>query len=221
MPIRFRCPGCEGLLSIATRKAGAEIGCPKCGEGLIVPPPSGDPQPDVEPAPPPEPPARGGLPDIDADGRTEMTLTPPHRRPASAGMGGPSRRDRGGGSGLVVRNFLDGDEPPAVAAPKPPAARPKPKLHKPGEEPLFERSDFEQLLEPGGKKAVETADAAKAEPTKPQPAIPVVAADAVRMGLPVAEDGVYVARGTAVMLGVLFLILLGLAFAAGFWAGSS
>lgn len=43
MPIRFRCPGCDGLLSIATRKAGAEVACPKCREGLIVPTPVGPP----------------------------------------------------------------------------------------------------------------------------------------------------------------------------------
>lgn len=43
MPIRFRCPGCDGLLSIATRKAGAEVACPKCREGLIVPTPVAPP----------------------------------------------------------------------------------------------------------------------------------------------------------------------------------
>jgi hypothetical protein len=37
MPIKFRCPTCMGLLSIARRKAATTIGCPKCGEAVIVP----------------------------------------------------------------------------------------------------------------------------------------------------------------------------------------
>ena len=38
MPIRFRCPTCTGLMSIARRKASAVVSCPKCGEQVIVPP---------------------------------------------------------------------------------------------------------------------------------------------------------------------------------------
>ncbi len=30
MPIRFRCPHCNRLLGIATRKAGTDIPCPQC-----------------------------------------------------------------------------------------------------------------------------------------------------------------------------------------------
>jgi DNA-directed RNA polymerase subunit M/transcription elongation factor TFIIS len=37
MPIRFRCPNCETLLSIARRKAGTEIVCPKCTDEVLVP----------------------------------------------------------------------------------------------------------------------------------------------------------------------------------------
>ena len=37
MPIRFRCPTCEGLLSIARRKAGTQIVCPKCRDEVMVP----------------------------------------------------------------------------------------------------------------------------------------------------------------------------------------
>ena len=37
MPIRFRCPKCEGLLSIARRKAGTQIVCPKCRDEVLVP----------------------------------------------------------------------------------------------------------------------------------------------------------------------------------------
>lgn len=37
MPIKFRCPVCEGMLSIARRKAGAQVVCPKCGDEVTVP----------------------------------------------------------------------------------------------------------------------------------------------------------------------------------------
>ena len=37
MPIHYRCPNCDQLLSITTRKAGHEVPCPQCGEITIVP----------------------------------------------------------------------------------------------------------------------------------------------------------------------------------------
>jgi hypothetical protein len=37
MPIRFYCQRCRQLLGIATRKAGSEIQCPKCGWSQVVP----------------------------------------------------------------------------------------------------------------------------------------------------------------------------------------
>lgn len=42
MPIRFRCPHCNKLLGIATRKAGTDIGCPQCAGLVTVPNPNGD-----------------------------------------------------------------------------------------------------------------------------------------------------------------------------------
>lgn len=39
MPIQFRCGGCNQLLGIATRKAGAVVHCPTCGGKTIVPRP--------------------------------------------------------------------------------------------------------------------------------------------------------------------------------------
>lgn len=47
MPIRFRCPDCETTLSIATRKAGTQIACPKCGEEVLVPAPGSEPDIDL------------------------------------------------------------------------------------------------------------------------------------------------------------------------------
>lgn len=37
MPIHYRCPACDQLLSISSRKAGSEVPCPQCGATTIVP----------------------------------------------------------------------------------------------------------------------------------------------------------------------------------------
>jgi hypothetical protein len=37
MPIRFHCPQCRQMLSIASRKAGSQIDCPRCGLAQTVP----------------------------------------------------------------------------------------------------------------------------------------------------------------------------------------
>lgn len=37
MPIHYRCPSCDQLLSITTRKAGHEVPCPQCGALTVVP----------------------------------------------------------------------------------------------------------------------------------------------------------------------------------------
>lgn len=37
MPIRFKCPTCERMLSIARRKAGTRVVCPRCEDDVMVP----------------------------------------------------------------------------------------------------------------------------------------------------------------------------------------
>ncbi len=37
MPIRFRCETCNGKLSIATRKIGTPVECPRCNMSMLVP----------------------------------------------------------------------------------------------------------------------------------------------------------------------------------------
>ncbi len=37
MPIHFRCPHCDKLLAIGTRKGGAQINCPLCDQVVVVP----------------------------------------------------------------------------------------------------------------------------------------------------------------------------------------
>ena len=60
MPIRFRCVYCDKLLGISRRKAGAVVGCPKCGEKLVVPAPGpGDGEDLADERPSPTPRAAG------------------------------------------------------------------------------------------------------------------------------------------------------------------
>jgi phage FluMu protein Com len=37
MPVRFLCPHCNQLLAVSSRKAGAQVNCPKCTAAIIVP----------------------------------------------------------------------------------------------------------------------------------------------------------------------------------------
>jgi len=64
MPIRFHCTNCSQLLGIASRKAGAEINCPKCGSVQTVPRENRVAAADASPAAPavvpPAPPPGGG-----------------------------------------------------------------------------------------------------------------------------------------------------------------
>ncbi|MFO0849141.1 MAG: hypothetical protein U0871_11400 [Gemmataceae bacterium] len=152
MPIRFRCPTCMGLLSIARRKAAATIACPKCGETVIVPdlPSEPDLAPDVSPA-------------GSDEAAVVVTSAPPKRK-------------------LVQRH------------------------HDPK---LFEK-DIEQLLDKFIPAPPPPPERAAAEP---EPVAVEVAAK------PKADDAVYVSRLTAAVLGVLALVLLGVAFVTGFFIG--
>jgi hypothetical protein len=46
MPVRFLCPACHQLLSIASRKVGSEVDCPKCRSTIIVPDPRDEQAPE-------------------------------------------------------------------------------------------------------------------------------------------------------------------------------
>jgi biopolymer transport protein ExbD len=53
MPIRFRCPACQQVLSVSSRKAGQKVRCPACQASLKIPTPKdqAEPQPIEEPDP--------------------------------------------------------------------------------------------------------------------------------------------------------------------------
>lgn len=200
MPIRFRCPGCEALLSIARRKSGTEIACPKCREALIVPPP-------VTPTLEPEPMRKRRTRLNDEAERTELDLTPPAFGKSDPFGGGPAQATLEPQATPVprIREYSHGVEPPPR---KPDPPKPKPAPPKIDEPPLFEQADFERLLDPVVKPVLPPTPPAKPEPPPGIAAVPSALA---------AEDGVYVSRAGAVMLGVAFVFLLGLSFAVGFW----
>ena len=138
MPIRFRCPKCEGLLSIARRKAGTQIVCPKCQDEVLVP------AADLYTA----------EPEIDlADESTTAHVIEP----------------------------LVGEEKSASS--------------------LFEKPDFAQSLM-GSVSAVNSVPVQ----TQEIPSDPI-------------EQGIFITHKTAIILGLLSVVLLGLAFATGFLMG--
>lgn len=73
--------------------------------------------------------------------------------------------------------------------------------------PLFERSDFARMLEPAVRDA-------KVESEQPLP-LPTPS-----YSTPVTTDGILVLRSTVVVLTAAVVVLMGLAFAAGFLMGS-
>lgn len=105
MPIKFRCPVCEGMLSIARRKAGAQIVCPKCGDDVTVP--------DADLA--------GG--DFDVPDETDVVEVLP-----TADAGGNGKAKKPAEPPLFERGELEkllamGDKlPPAPVVPKPPSS---------------------------------------------------------------------------------------------------
>ena len=55
MPIRFRCPSCQQVLSVTSRKAGQTVRCPACQSALRIPTPKAESPEEPEVAPPVEP----------------------------------------------------------------------------------------------------------------------------------------------------------------------
>jgi phage FluMu protein Com len=171
MPINFRCPTCDRTLSIARRKAGSEVQCPKCGNQVKV--------------------------------------------PAKAGVAVPSNPHKN-----ALENM-----------------------------PLFERADFEALLDPGqsvkplprvtppkapsAPSAFEFDNQPNASPlvkvSAPLPPLPVVLTPkplplpenvAESAELEVAEiDGVIVTSTRMIWIAALIAVLLAVSFAVGYFLG--
>ena len=63
MPIRFRCPSCQQVLSVTSRKAGQKVRCPACQSALRVPTPKVESPREPESAPAVEPAAAAPEPE--------------------------------------------------------------------------------------------------------------------------------------------------------------
>ena len=186
MPIRFRCPKCTRLLGISRRKAGMDTVCPQCGATIRVPPPDSDgtdEMPAVRPAARPAP-----LPaSADDTQRTDDPAAPP-RRPRAA-----------------EETTQKAVRPSAAAAP---AKKPRPPSN-PGEAPLFEQMDFDELLglpaKPGGPTAAEKLNG--------KPPVPGVDALSLDDGTP---QPVVISPRKVTILVVAVVVLLAVAFVAGY-----
>ena len=155
MPVRFRCDTCNGKLSIATRKIGQSVACPRCHESMTVPSASQI-----------------------GEELTELLLTV-----------GRSHRE------------TNGVEPEQSLSKT--ALRPGKSLE---EMRLFERSDYEKLLDPHAKLP------------KPLPLPGEVPLVAIAPTQPLAiTDAIIIGRTKATVLAVVVVLLLGLAFGLGYF----
>jgi hypothetical protein len=127
--------------------------------------------------------------------RCEDTITVPEADLADQKTAAAPQAVRAGAARPPRVNGLSATARPAAVAPKPGDSG-----------PLFEREDFERLLEPAVRKASE--DAA----TKPGTPLPVALTP---------EEGVTISRGAVVSLAVLMVVLLAMAFATGYLVGTS
>jgi DNA-directed RNA polymerase subunit RPC12/RpoP len=195
MPIRFRCPHCNRLLGIATRKAGTDIACPQCGVQVTVPRPAGGS------------PAIPDLEEIDEIlGLTPGTNGVSHPEPATPVVAAPPRPR------------VEPAQPRAAVAPPPPPkpAPPAPAKKKRPADSLFETGDVDELLglPPELPLAVEEA----APPPRKGVPKPVTGMDVQSLD---AGDGTWVVSPQrAALLVVAVALLLLVAFGGGFLIAS-
>ncbi|MBN9120666.1 MAG: hypothetical protein J0I06_16200 [Planctomycetes bacterium] len=190
MPIRFRCSYCNRLLGIATRKAGTETTCPHCGYTITVPVPQENGDGRTE---------RMNLDDVEAAlGQGATEVVPPQA--AVAAPPAPVEKPR-----AEAPKPVRVSPKPVPVAPKAHAAPvPAPVSSNPDERPLFER-DMDEIL---GKTA------APVEDTREKPRA-VSGMDALSVGEP--THNIVISAQKATFLMVLVVVLLVLAFAAGYF----
>ncbi|AWM35977.1 hypothetical protein GobsT_62810 [Gemmata obscuriglobus] len=212
MPIRFRCPGCTGRLSIAARKAGTAVVCPNCGAAATVP--GAEP----ETAPDPE--------------RREVDVPPRGARTALAATVAAvllcagvalvlfvALRKPGGRAGEQARSAPRAESQPAAAqvAPEPPSvARPAPNAPIRAAEaqpPAFTQGPVPQPHAPQPQAVPQSQISPQpqpAVPSLPQPPVPAPPQRAPldRFGNPVgpeyglARDGEF--KGTKILFWCAF-----------------
>ena len=205
MPIRFRCTYCSRLLGIARRKAGTQIRCPQCSESITVPI-----QDDV-----------GDLDELD-------NLLGSHSRengkPAGSDLPIPEYSAPSAASAMEDLPAPESARPVATPSrlpaipPKTKSAQapapPRPQRHRKSgdEEPLL-LEDVDELL--GIDRAGEPLEL----DDKPSPRVkPVSGMDANSLGASPGKLVLSPQKATLLMIAVV--ILIGLAFTAGFLIGS-
>ena len=220
MPIHFRCPSCYALLSIARRKAGQEVTCPKCKEQVIVPTPP-DPEDEKTVA-------------VSTDAALLQSPYHPVSEPPRRNIEQSASRPEP--AVMVAEPPRSKAQEPLRAVAGPTSARTEHKLGKmakseaASEPPLFERSDvIDEILKSATTKAAaeaaENGTRARGLSATPTNAAPQSRSAESLPGVPgspsiMTEEGLFISRGAAIMLAILVFLLLGLSFAAGFLAGS-
>ncbi len=212
MPIRFRCPHCTRLLGIARRKVGTQINCPECHRLLTVP--AGD---GLE------------LDDLDAP------FNPQGADPSPRGFGDPARVAWPEPSSPVapvrpqppkavwpelpvpVAPVPVAPVPPQITPTRPPtsprtASRPPRPAITSGDAPLFEQEDVDALL--GLKPGVPIVEVD--EPGPRRKAVSGMDANSLDYG----DDQIVLTTQKVTLLIVGVVVLLGMAFAAGFLIAS-
>jgi phage FluMu protein Com len=182
MPIRFRCKRCYQMLGIASRKAGAEIACPKCGFSQTVPS---------------EEAAAAALA-MDQFGRGQVVAE--------------------SASDLVVYD----DAPTAIETPRP-RREPSPAPAASSDTRTAEAGSKEKRRSSGGGKPTATGQTSDRDrgPAQPAPTTPAAPEpeDSPVEGAPVPRGMILFPRRTFYVQGVLFLVLAGVSFAAGYFMG--
>src|SRR5262245_61633659 len=235
MPIRFRCSYCNRLLGIATRKAGMQTTCPHCGNSITVPIPNEDEGKtervnlddvdallgksnsatirDSAVAAPPAPPAAPAVAPPPGQAQQPEVMEPEFEEPLSlpASPPQPKKNSAPAKSSAPAKPQAAAKAPQTAPekAPQPQAPPPKPSKPKkpidPNNPPLFE-NDIEDIL---GR----TDEPEQEQREKPPPASGL---DAMSLG-DASPRQITLSSGTATLLMAAVVVLLGLAFAAGYF----
>ena len=196
MPIRFRCPHCSRLLGIASRKAGSQTQCPQCGRSVTVP---------IQ-----DTPTERELLELDnlLKDSAPANGTPPRPAPVPQPATVP---DPEPAQPAVVaerpRPIVPTPAPVPAPAPRPPAPPRPAKKRRSEDDPLFEQDVDEMLGLARPNQALELDD------DEPR-AKPVSGMDA--MSLDDGPSKIILSPQKAMLLVIAAVILVGLAFAAGF-----
>lgn len=198
MPIRFRCPYCNRLLGIATRKAGTRTTCPHCGNSITVPIPAAEG----------EKTERINVEDVDELLGKSAGATVKEAPAPAAAAAAPSQPE------VLEPEFEEPHAPAssprparqkvtkAAAAKPPPRAKSKP--YDPDDPPLFE-GDVDEIL--GASSAPDEEERDRPKPTG--------GLDAMSLAEP-ASRALTLTPQAATLLMVAVVVLMALSFAAGY-----